>query len=139
MKININKKGETVVKQDDDKKTYPLPVSKLVETAFPSTVSKTYSYDAKLHQRFELLAASLEDEAEMKRGTWLNVLKDLADTLNENPENLTILTDDAVELFFKCSGNFSTITEIRGKRASDTVQLNFAELDDSSDDFDLLS
>lgn len=139
MKINLNKKGETIVKQDDDKKTYPLPVSKLVETAFPSTVSKTYSCDAKLQQRFELIAASLEDEAELKRGVWLNVLKDLAESLNENPENLTILTDDAIEVFFKCSGNFATITEMRGKRASDTVQINFSELDDSSDDFDLLS
>ena len=139
MKVTLNKKGETVAKQGDDQKTYPLPVSKLVETAFPATVSKTYSCDAKLHQRFELLAANLEDEAGLKRGEWLNVLKDLADTLNENPENLTILTDDAVELFFKCAGNFSSITEMRGKRASDTMQINFKELDESADDFDLLT
>ena len=106
--------GVTIVQKPKDTATAtatvagatPVPVYKLATEIFPGK-EKMFSTNAQLCERFDMLAAAFESEAELKTGQWAGQVLAIHQRVKADPELVTALSDEALALYFKASSQLA--------------------------------
>ena len=80
----------------------PLPINTLVDKAYPST-PKTFSADPQLQAKFKLLDSALNAESQKPDVGYAKIMLELYKKLGDEPDNITMLSNDALALFFRAA------------------------------------
>ena len=115
----------------------PVPVYKLATEIFPSK-ENMFSSDSQLQERFNMMAAAFEAEAEVSKGEWAAQVLAIHQRVKADPELVTALSDEALALYFKASSQLANTAagvaiakRLTAKRQADSLaaaQANAAEM-----------